>query len=109
MGNEASRTTVRTWAAVLVAAGTIALGVVVAPALTSPAAAASAKVTICHRTHSTTNPYRRITVSQNAITRNRGHKDHVAATGNPAVFDASFSYASNNKSWGDVIPGGDAD
>ena len=32
-----------------------------------PAQAASAKVTICHRTHSVTNPYRRITVSVSGV------------------------------------------
>ena len=108
MGNETSRM-FRRWGAALVAAATVALAVVVVPAFTSPVAAASAKVTICHRTHSTTNPYRRITVSQSAITRNSGHGGHEAASGNPAVFDATFSYQPNNKSWGDVIPGGDAD
>jgi hypothetical protein len=72
------------------------------------AEAASAKVTICHRTHATTNPYRRITVSQSAITRSKGHGDHVVTNGNPPVYDSTFTYASNNKIWGDVIPGGDA-
>src|SRR4051812_27829737 len=82
---------------------------VVVPGIAEQAAAASAKITICHRTHSTTNPYRKITVNQNAITRNHGHGDHVVTNGNPAVFDATFAYASNNKIWGDVVPGGDAD
>src|SRR4051812_5107328 len=81
---------------------------VVVPGIGEQAAAASAKVTICHRTHSTTNPYRRITVSQSAITRNHGHGDHVVTNGNPAVYDSTFTYTSNNKIWGDVIPGGDA-
>src|SRR3954463_11465468 len=82
--------------------------VVVVPVFARQAAAASAKVTICHRTHATTNPYRRITVSQSAITRNHGHGDHVVTNGNPAVYDSTFTYASNNKLWGDVVPGGDA-
>jgi len=56
------------WSAVLAAA----LGVVAVAGISdlseSPASAAvSAKHTICHRTASTTNPYRRITVSINAI------------------------------------------
>src|SRR3954464_13709731 len=74
-----------------------------------PAEAASAKITICHRTHSTTNPYRRITVSQNAV-QNAKHGGHDLPNGslNPPVYDATFSYAPNNKYWGDVIPGGDA-
>ena len=94
MGNERSRTAVRRWAGALIAGGAVALGTIVVPAV--PVAAASAKVTICHRTHSTTNPYRRITVSQSAITRNTGHKNHAAPAGNPAVYSSTFSYASNN-------------
>jgi hypothetical protein len=71
-----------------------------------PAAAASGKITICHRTHSTTNPYRRITVSQNAVTNSR-HGGHSVPNGsaNPAVYDSTYSYAPNNKVWGDIIPG----
>jgi|GEM_PF-2558593 len=70
------------------------------------AAAASAKITICHRTHSTGNPYRRITVSQNAV-QNARHGGHGLPAGstNPAVFDASWPYTPNTKHWGDVIPG----
>jgi SdrD B-like domain len=68
--------------------------------------AASAKITICHRTHSTTNPYRRITVSQNAVQNNR-HGGHDLPNGstNPDVFDPTFDYQPNNKYWGDIIPG----
>src|SRR5438094_877625 len=74
-----------------------------------PAGAASAKITICHRTHSTTNPYRRITVSQNAV-QNSKHGGHDLPSGsqNPLVYDPTFTYAPNNKYWGDIIPGGDA-
>ena len=70
------------------------------------AEAASSKVTICHRTHATTNPYRRITVANSAVqnARHGGHTIPVGST-NPAVYDSSFSYAANNKNWGDVIPG----
>lgn len=72
--------------------------------------AASSKITICHRTHSTTNPYRKITVNQNAVQNNR-HGGHGLPVGslNPAVFDPTFTYVSNNKYWGDIIPGGDAE
>jgi hypothetical protein len=72
----------------------------------SPALAASGKITICHRTHSTTNPYRRITVNRNAVTSGR-HGSHGIPSGstNPPVYDSSFAYAPNNKFWGDVIPG----
>lgn len=93
----------------MVAALVGAASVLVVPGFTGAASAASAKVTICHRTHSTTKPYRRITVSQNAITRNQGHKSHVVSNGNPAVYDAGFTYASNNKIRGDIVPGSDAD
>lgn len=82
----------------------------VVPMTASPAAAAAGKITICHRTHATTNPYRRITVSQSAVQNGR-HGGHALPNGstNPAVYDSSFSYAPNNKYWGDIIPGGDAD
>ena len=96
--------------------GVVAVGVLVSTfvwsSLSAPLAveAASTKITICHRTHSTTNPYRKITVKQNAV-QNNGHGGHGLPSGssNPAVFDPNFSYAANNKYWGDVIPGGDAE
>jgi hypothetical protein len=46
---------------------------------TAPArsSAAPAKVTICHRTGSASNPYRRITVSSRAVTTLRGHMRHA--------------------------------
>ena len=80
---------------------------VVATESPTPVSAASSKITICHRTHSTTNPYRRITVSQNAV-QNQGHGGHDLPNGssNPAVFTSGFTYVSNNKYWGDIIPGG---
>ena len=87
----------------------IVAGLLVVPSLTREAGAASSSVTVCHRTHSTTNPYRRITVSQNAITRNQGHGDHLAAPGNPGVFTSTFAYPAGNTSWGDIVPGGDAE
>ena len=71
-----------------------------------PIDAASGKITICHRTHATTNPYRLITVNQNAVqTRRHGSHTNSTSSSNPAVFDANFTYAPNNKIWGDVIPG----
>ncbi|HEX4981202.1 MAG TPA: SdrD B-like domain-containing protein [Ilumatobacteraceae bacterium] len=91
--------------------GALLVGVAsLAPLSPDAVEAASTKITICHRTHSTTNPYRRITVSQNSV-QNAKHGGHGLPNGsvNPAVFDSTFSYASNNKYWGDVIPGGDAD
>ena len=73
-------------------------------------------MTICHRTHSTTNPYRRITVSQNAITRNAGHNDHdlwssvlFGSKPAPNVYNSSVTYSpSPEKKWGDIIPDGTA-
>ena len=67
--------------------------------------AASAKITICHRTRAVTNPYRRITVSQNAVTRNNGHSGHTGG-----VFNTTTGYYNTNpKNWGDIIPGADSD
>lgn len=83
--------------------------VAVLPILASPASAVAQKITICHRTHSTTNPYRKITVSQNAVSGNSGHQGHTAISGNPATYDSGFDYSSSSKSWGDVIPGNDSD
>ncbi len=67
----------------------------------SPAEAAPSRITICHRTHSTTNPYRRITVSVSAVNGSGGN-DHSHHAGSP--FDPSFAYPPNAKNWGDVIP-----
>jgi hypothetical protein len=91
--------------AMVVSLATVATGFVLTPALTEVASAAT-KITICHRTHSTTNPYRKITVSTNATTNSK-HGGHKVPSGssNPAVYTSSFTYASNNKIWGDIIPG----
>lgn len=58
----------------------------------------SAKVTICHRTRATTNPYRRITVSRNAA-KNTGGSGHAGHTG-----DSWDSSKRNGDVWGDIIP-----
>ena len=64
---------------------------------------AAAKVTVCHRTRSVTNPYRRITVAQSAVTNNAGHKSHDIASG---VFNTTAGwYDTRAKIWGDIIPG----
>lgn len=77
-----------------------------------------AKVTICHRTHSTTNPYRMITVSKNSVDgplnqpdgTGNAPGDHAGTqhnnldSGNPNVFDPTFAYAPNAKTWQDIIP-----
>lgn len=84
------------------------------------------KVTICHRTHATTNPYRQITVNMASIVGNgnsgNGHGDTTPGGGqddplvtadhshNPyltaagSVFDYSYSYPANHKQWQDIIP-----
>jgi len=68
------------------------------------AAARASKVTICHRTRSTTNPYRRITVSKNAA--KGGHTTHskTGSTVNPPW--TSTLVNSNGGVWGDIIPSG---
>ena len=71
------------------------------------AEAGSAKITICHRTRSVTNPYRRITVSQNSINRNNGHGDHTGGVFNTTA--GWYTTQGNPKDWGDIIPGGDSD
>lgn len=78
-----------------------------------------AKVTICHRTHATTNPYVQITVSVNSVIGSGGsnghdtHNSDTAHTTNPTSngvtpgsgpYDSSFAYVANSKSWGDIIP-----
>ena len=74
----------------------------------SPAEAAIVnKITICHRTHSTTNPYRRITVAVAAISKNNGHGDEGASNTHnkgTGVFDPTYSYPPNAKLWNDIIP-----
>ena len=60
------------------------------------AAEASGKTTICHRTSSAKNPYRRITVSQNALAKQSGHKGHTGAVWQPGA----------TPKWGDVVPDG---
>lgn len=71
------------------------------------------RVTICHRTHATTNPYRMITVSASSIVgpgnEIRGHGKHAtdARRYNPSLygtFDSTKNYAPNAKLWGDIIP-----
>lgn len=72
---RASRFTVTT----LAGGTTLALLAVLAGA--APAALSApggSKVTICHRTHSVTNPYRMITVNANAADGLGGRGDHTS-------------------------------
>ena len=64
-----------------------------------------AKVTICHRTNATTNPYVKITIDPDAILNEEGHgpqnTNHNRGTG---IFDPDFEYPKNAKDWQDIIP-----
>jgi hypothetical protein len=111
---------------------TFSAGLVASSLAFAPVTAAEAtprtneKVTICHRTHATTNPYRMITVSMSSIIGNgnsgNGHGDTTPGGGqddpdvtsdhshNPyytaagSVFDPTFTYPNNHKQWQDIIP-----
>ncbi|MGB3008987.1 MAG: hypothetical protein WBB33_01360 [Candidatus Saccharimonadales bacterium] len=69
--------------------------------LSFPNASDCEQVTLCHATDSTTNPYRKITVSVNAadgVSGNSGQEaDHFSHTG-PIYYDGIEG------SWGDIIP-----
>ena len=73
------------------------------------------KVTICHRTHSVTNPYVRITVSQNSVGNGNGKhggNSHdqwssvlFGSKPSPNVFNPAVNYSpAPEKKWGDIIP-----
>jgi SdrD B-like domain/Putative Ig domain len=62
------------------------------------------KVTICHRTRATTNPYVRITVSTSSITNPAGHYEHDEIYAGHHVYDSAVTYPNNQKLWGDIIP-----
>lgn len=79
----------------------------------------STKVSICHRTHSVTNPYRRITVAKSSVigggnskhgSLNGAHNDYSTGRfpgGAPAVnvFSPSYTYSpASDKKWGDIVP-----
>lgn len=81
-----------------------------APATT----AATKKVTICHRTHSVTNPYVRITVAEDSIGTGNKHggvkhnqwsKKLFTVIPDPNVFNSAITYTpAPEKMWGDIIP-----
>jgi LPXTG-motif cell wall-anchored protein len=62
------------------------------------------KVTICHRTAATTNPYRKITVAASSIYKRAGHLDHNDSYLGNRIFNPSITYPANQKKWGDIIP-----
>ncbi len=72
------------------------LNPIVAPQTLEDGEAASTKVTICHRTASIKNPYRKITVSKSAVNRARGHNTH-----NDPIWTTSNVQGDR---WGDIIP-----
>jgi hypothetical protein len=71
----------------------LAAGVLVPVAVAGPASAAATKTSICHATNSPTNPYRRITVSQNALNPHGNHH------GTGVVWSLGIA-----TKWDDVIP-----
>ena len=95
------------------ASGLVVSGVVenVSGSVNEANAARRVKVTICHRTNATTNPYRLITVSSNSFNRANGHTRHDNRNANDQYppFDPTVTYPNNAKNWGDIIPGGDSD
>jgi hypothetical protein len=65
---------------------------------------ADRKVTICHRTHSETNPYVRITVDYNSVNKKSGHQGHDEIFAGEHVFKAGIYTRAKDKDWGDIIP-----
>jgi hypothetical protein len=94
-----ARRTILGVAALTAAAGTIM--VLSAAAGTSVAGADPAKITLCHRTDSNTNPYRVVTVSsrsaQHKILGPNGHGTHTGPIWNPTL-------KAQHIKWGDIIP-----
>jgi SdrD B-like domain len=90
-----------------------AVAVVVPQVAVAAPPANSNNVTICHRTHSVTNPYVRITVDQRSVgnansKHGGGAHDYWASSlyaskPNPNVFNPAKTYPANDKKWGDII------
>jgi uncharacterized repeat protein (TIGR02543 family) len=67
---------------------------IVAPEVLDQSEARSGKTTICHRTKSVKNPYRKITVSTSSL--NSGHKNHDGGLWTTSSVQGD--------TWGDIIP-----
>ena len=114
------KSTLRKLVSALLGLALVAGGAVVAPqaALAVPSTDAdwhtlvgnNWKTTICHRTHSVTNPYRKITVSDSSVYGTSGHsnpnhdRDYTVGGVTYHVFNSSVNYPANSKFWGDIIP-----
>ena len=88
--------------------------VMVSPVRTVSAAGNSDKVVICHRTHSVTNPYVRITVAQRSVGNGNGKHggnshdqwSNVLFSSKPVpnVYNSAIKYTpAPEKKWGDII------
>ena len=98
-----------------VAASGLAISAASAVANMAQAAPPSDKVVICHRTHSVTNPYVRITVAQRSVGNGNGkhggnsHDQYStvlfpSGKPNPNVFNPAVTYSpAPEKKWGDII------
>jgi outer membrane protein OmpA-like peptidoglycan-associated protein len=72
--------------------------------------AAASKVTICHRTRSTTNPYRRITVAKSAVAGAGSTHQRHGTENTPTIPDRIWiDTYENGDTWGDIIPDTAAD
>ena len=99
----------------LIAASGLAVTAASAVANMAQAAPPSDKVVICHRTHSVTNPYVRITVAQRSVGNGNGkhggnsHDQYStvlfpSGKPNPNVFNPAVTYSpAPEKKWGDII------
>lgn len=79
----------------------VIIGMVASPALATQPTETGHKVTICHRTHSDTNPYVQITVDIASAGYGLGKGDHFAEHKGP-VWELGLK--EQHIEWGDIIP-----